>query len=563
MPLGATSDFRPWDQARWLKVALRQAVRGLRERRRYASIAGGNRQTWNSRKPCNLNRRFYQTNDLPGGSAADYPGQRTKITYPDAKTVTYTYEVDGRMKTVTDWLSRQTVYTYDNAGRLTNGTNQHPNVWTDYGYDNADRLTGVFNRKTGPIDISTFQYVPDAVGNRKQMTVNSVDVHDYQYDNVYRLTQADYPGPDVDTYTYDGNGNRMTKNGAAYTYNAADQMLTAGGLTYSYDENGNQRFRGSDTYVYDYENRLTSSTISGLTSTSTYNGDGLRMSHTIGTAATTNYTWDVATGLPVVLQDGTNTYVYGLDLISATDNGGTQTYFLYDGLGSTTELINGTTSATVMSYRYDVFGAIRSQDPPGPNSNPWLFTGEQHDSDSSLYYLRARYYDPATGRFLGRDPLPSGNLYAYVGNNPVNLVDPSGLCHQRFRKSRFCLLVHLISAVRNKEGGFRASLFVPTPTLTPTPTPHPTPAFEGCKIRWVGQDLPDPLCAPEGIFYEGLEQLDPEQSADCAEEVLAEFLEGFGIGVLKQHSSSDPPRWLELGEDSSSGYEIGKSCNFD
>ena len=73
-----------------------------------------------------------------------------------------------------------------------------------------------------------------------------------------------------------------------------------------------------------------------------------------------------------------------------------------------------------------MFGAIRSQ--TVPHANHWLFTGEQRDSGSNLYYLRARYYDPSIGRFLSKDPLPMGNVYAYAGNNPVNFVDPSGLC---------------------------------------------------------------------------------------------------------------------------------------
>lgn len=55
------------------------------------------------------------------------------------------------------------------------------------------------------------------------------------------------------------------------------------------------------------------------------------------------------------------------------------------------------------------------------------FTGEQRDTESGMYYLRARYYDPMIGRFLSQDPIPGGNLYAYVGNNPVNFVDPTGL----------------------------------------------------------------------------------------------------------------------------------------
>lgn len=101
------------------------------------------------------------------------------------------------------------------------------------------------------------------------------------------------------------------------------------------------------------------SEIGGATSSSVYNGDGLRTSHTVS-GNTTSYNWDVASGLPVVVQDGTNTYVYGLDLISAADGSGAQTYFLYDGLGSTTDLTDGSGN-TVAGYSYDVFGAIRSQ----------------------------------------------------------------------------------------------------------------------------------------------------------------------------------------------------------
>jgi hypothetical protein len=99
--------------------------------------------------------------------------------------------------------------------------------------------------------------------------------------------------------------------------------------------NGNQTSRGGDTYTYDHENRLTQAVINGVTFSSTYNGDGLRMSHTEN-SVTTSYTWDVAAGLPVVIQDDDNTYVYGLDLISQTDEDGVQTYYFSDGLGCRT-----------------------------------------------------------------------------------------------------------------------------------------------------------------------------------------------------------------------------------
>ncbi len=308
--------------------------------------------------------------------------------------------------------------------------NQFPNtVWTDFTYDAADRLTSVINKKTGPITISSFTYTLDAVGNRTQM-VDLSGTHTYQYDPLYRLTQATYPGPQTDTYAYDANGNRLSKNATTYTYDAADQMTAAGGVSYGYDTTGNQTSRGSDTFSYDHENRLTQAVIGGATSSSIYNGDGLRMSHTVG-AQTTSYTWDVAAGLPVVLQDGTNTYVYGLDLVSGTDGAGVQTYFLYDGLGSATGLTDGSGNNPV-SYAYDIFGAIRSQ--TGSSPNYWLFAADQRDAESSFYYLRARYYDPATGRFLGRDSFlgyPSDpetlNGYVYTLNNPVNLIDPQGL----------------------------------------------------------------------------------------------------------------------------------------
>jgi RHS repeat-associated protein len=139
---------------------------------------------------------------------------------------------------------------------------------------------------------------------------------------------------------------------------------------------------------------------------------------------TTDYLWDVNRSLPVVLDDGTNTYVYGLDLVSATDGSSDQTYYQYDGLGSTVALADDTGTITD-TYSYDVFGAVRAS--TGSTPNPWLFTSEQYDPDSGLYYLRARYYDPGTGRFLGRDPLEAAEPYAYVGNNPLIWTDSSGL----------------------------------------------------------------------------------------------------------------------------------------
>jgi RHS repeat-associated protein len=178
----------------------------------------------------------------------------------------------------------------------------------------------------------------------------------------------------------------------------------------------------ADTFTYDHENRLVESVVDGITSTYAYNGDGLRVTRTADQESI-SYVWDVAAGLPVILQDSDgNTYVYGLDLISGTDSAGNREYYLYDGLGSTTELADSA-GTVVGEYAYDVFGSVRSHT---GSTTEWAFTGEQSDPNN-LVYLRARYFDPSTGRFVTKDPIPFLNRYTYARNNPVRYVDPYGL----------------------------------------------------------------------------------------------------------------------------------------
>jgi RHS repeat-associated protein len=95
-------------------------------------------------------------------------------------------------------------------------------------------------------------------------------------------------------------------------------------------------------------------------------------------------------------------------------------------------VLNDASGNVVDPYDYDVFGALRATTGTQPNS--FTYTGEQTDTSTGLQYLRARYYDPAVGRFIGRDPLagligaPSTlNRYADAFNNPVRLTDPAGL----------------------------------------------------------------------------------------------------------------------------------------
>ncbi len=384
--------------------------------------------------PDALNR--LQSVTFPGSVTVSYGydevGDRTSMTYPSTDEVDYTYDEGHRMETVTDWLSQQTVYHYDDAGRL--DYTELPNgVTTDYNYDDGNRLTDVESVGPGPTTVSDVHYELDSAGNRTEMTDLS-GASEYVYDSLNRLVEVTYPDPETDAYTYDANGNRLGLDSIDYTYNAANQMLTADGVSYVYDEDGNQIERGDDTFEYDHENRLVEAVTGDVTSTSGYNGDGLRVSVTVdnGSPVTTDYVWDVNGQLPVVLDDGSNQYVYGLGLISATDGVDNQLYYISDGLGSTTALTDDTGAATD-TYSYDVFGTVR--DRTGTTENSFDFTGQQTDADSALQFLRARYYDPGTGRFITRDPITGDvmspvtqNRYVYAGQNPTRWTDPRGTC---------------------------------------------------------------------------------------------------------------------------------------
>ncbi|MGH2410875.1 MAG: RHS repeat-associated core domain-containing protein, partial [Chloroflexota bacterium] len=246
------------------------------------------------------------------------------------------------------------------------------------------------------------------------------------------LSQAGAP-PTATSYGYDPVGNRLSKNGTSYTYDRADRILTAGSLSDTVNANGNLTNRGPDTFAYDQANRLTSATVSGVTSTDSYDGDGKRASQTTGTT-TTNYVYDINTSLPDVLTDGTFKYVYGLGLAYAVDGSGNVQVYHTDGLGSVRAITNGS-GTLIQTYQTDEFG-IPTQS-SGTSTQPFGFTGQQVDGNG-LVYLRARYYDPGIGRFLNRDEfsglagVPSSlNRYLYALDNPATAADPTGRASSR------------------------------------------------------------------------------------------------------------------------------------
>jgi RHS repeat-associated protein len=396
---------------------------------------------------------------------------------------------------VTDWASRVTSYDYYPDGALQAQTNVNGTVGT-YAYDNARRLTDVWNRtSTSATDaITRHQFTMDAVGNRTQVAETLAPVSAggtgaaptglpvthldpgsastppsglptgyggtgstaptalpnrpgpstgptdqtlvYDYDRLYRLTSASGGPAGSTSYTYDPVGNRLTRvrgsTSLSYAYDRADRISAAGAVSYTVDAVGNMTARGSDTLSYDQLNRLTGINFSSPSTSDAsyaYDGDGKRVSKTVG-SSTASYLYDTNRGLTVLLEDGNRRYVWGLRLAYEVEGTSALVYHV-DGLGSV-RAITDASQAVVQTHETDEFGVPITT--AGSSTQPFGFTGEQRDPESSFVYLRARLYDPIAGRLLQRDRIGVSltapqlqNRFAYALNNPTKLTDPSGL----------------------------------------------------------------------------------------------------------------------------------------
>ncbi len=152
-----------------------------------------------------------------------------------------------------------------------------------------------------------------------------------------------------------------------------------------------------------------------------------------GTAKTTGtttatYTWDINTGIPLLLTDGTTSYLYGPGglPIEQISSAGTPTYLMHDQIGST-RLLTSATGTVTATYSYDAYGNTTSH--TGTATTPFLCAGQYQDTETGFYYLRNRYYDPATAQFLTIDPTVAQTQapYYYASDTPLNLTDPTGL----------------------------------------------------------------------------------------------------------------------------------------
>jgi RHS repeat-associated protein len=324
-------------------------------------------------------------------------------------------------------------------------------------FNAADQMTNVASMKGGNTLFSS-TYARDSAN---QVTSDSSAASGTGLYRYTALNQVCYAGPNNSNacasppsgsiaYAYDAADNLTQKGSTQQAFNAADELCwtastsgacaspPSGATTYQYDTRGNRtnvipNVGQAQILTYDQADRLIKYAVASTTSYG-YNADGLRMCKYTGSSAqpcqatgNTPYVWAIAGPQPLLIKDGITAFVYGpggLPLEQVTTSA--TNWFHHDQLGST-RLVTDAAGSVQATYVYDPFGNLVLS--TGSVVNPFRFGGQYLDSESGLYYLRARYYDSLTGQFLTTDPIVrvTREPYAFVEGDPLNATDANGL----------------------------------------------------------------------------------------------------------------------------------------
>jgi RHS repeat-associated protein len=289
--------------------------------------------------------------------------------------------------------------------------------------------------------MQNLEYAYDNVGNVQSITdfLTAANSQTFTYDDLNRLLTGNSTAYGTITYTYNEIGNMMSNSRVStttgYTYPASGPnsvrphaVTTAGPNSYTYDANGNMLTGAGRTFdAYDFENRPTSITVGGTTTTFAYDGDGGRVKKQTGSSVI----WYISKLLEC---DGAvcTKMIWSGDrrLVSKTMTTGTLLFYHGDHLGSTS-VVTDSTGTQVQALTYYPFGEARSNVPGNPDV-AHKYTGKELDA-TGLYWYEWRSYDPLLARFTTPDTLVPNprdpqdlNRYSYVGNNPLRYTDPTG-----------------------------------------------------------------------------------------------------------------------------------------
>ena len=353
-----------------------------------------------------------------------------------ANSIEYTYDKDGlsikvgAMDIVRDTVNgyiKQTVLnavkesrTFNSLGQMQSCSvedNSSTAIFTvNYTYDKLNRITQLEEK----IDEETHTY-------------------SYSYDDAGRLSGVSKEGVNIGTYTYDANGNRLSANGVNTSYDDQDRLQTLGSLSYSYTANGEllSREEGTQTtsYTYDLLGNLKSVVLPDNREID-YLVDGLnrRVGKKVNGTLVQGFLYQDTLN-PVAELDTNNNIVSRFVYASKSNvpdymiKNGVTYRIISDHLGTPRIILNAADGSVVQRMDYDVWGNVINDTNPG--FQPFGFAGGLYDRDTKLTHFGSRDYDAQSGRWTAKDPVSfegrDSNLYAYVLNNPINLMDPTGL----------------------------------------------------------------------------------------------------------------------------------------
>jgi RHS repeat-associated protein len=399
-----------------------------------------------------LNRPVKTAQTFGGGTYAityayDAVGNRTGMTTPLGE-YNYTYDALNRLTSIVNPQGINITFAYDAVGRRTKKTvfKALPETLagTDYTYDKAGQLLSIVNKAGGKV-ISFARYEYDAAGNRIAREDRDGRTT-YSYDLANRLISAEGPAG-AETFVYDDNGNRLSdKTAGNYAYDAANRIQANSLYTFNHDLSGNLTGRTDKndgttiTYAYNPEQQLSEVVTPAHRVQYKYDPLGRRIEKTIDSNVQ-RYIYDNEDIIAVL--DGGNrplrTFTHGPGIdepLIMTGADGKNYYYHADALGSITALTDDN-KEIVETYSYTAYGEPTIKDRLGAVfeksavDNPYLFTARELDSESGLYYYRARYYDWDRGAFTQEDPIGFAggdtNHFSYVRNQPLGFVDPMGL----------------------------------------------------------------------------------------------------------------------------------------
>ena len=386
----------------------------------------------------------------------DYEGNRVMLVDSQGGSVWYAWN-NQRLQSMVMYTennkSAQVGFGYDSVGRLasltrtTNGDFATP-VTTSFTLDLLDRVTSITHSKGMGEDASTlsqFTYGYD-VGGRVTNYTGPEGSLSFALDANGQLLSV--TGSRTDNYAFDATGNRSSS-----TTGTANLLLNDGKYSYTYDLEGNQKTktRISDgqltEFFWDYRNQLTKAMVKDANGVLlkelrfTYDVEGRRVGEWVDADGAgpeePDQVWTVFDGVnPYMDFDGDGLlktrYLYGPgidELFARIGAGEDPEWYLADRLGSVRQIVDG--AGTILDeISYDSFGGILSEANPAQGDR-FKFTGREFSPELGIYYYRARWYDPGSGRFISQDPIGFSagdvNLYRYVGNAPGDATDPEGL----------------------------------------------------------------------------------------------------------------------------------------